>query len=93
MLGEVIGCRRPIFSVPAPVGRAVAGIAGWWLRDVVITRDEIEGLMADLLCVESPPAGTLRLSEWAREHANDLGRRYASELERRRDRASAYASS
>jgi len=92
MLGEAIGCRRPIFSAPVPLARAVAGIAGWWLRDVVITRDEIEGLMADLLCVESPPAGTLSLSEWAREHANDLGRRYASELERRRDRASSYAS-
>jgi len=93
MLGEAIGCRRPIFSVPAPVARAVAGIAGWWLQDVVITREEIEGLMADLLYVQSPPAGTLNLSEWAREHADDLGRRYASELKRRRDRASAYASS
>jgi hypothetical protein len=39
----------------------VAGIAGWWLRDVVITRDEIEGPMADLLCVDAPPAGTLGL--------------------------------
>jgi NADH dehydrogenase len=90
MLGEAIGCRRPIFSAPALVARAVAGIAGWWLRDVVITRDEIEGLMADLLCVDSPPAGTVKLSEWAREHADELGRRYASELKRRRDRASAY---
>ena len=92
MLGAAIGCRRPIFSAPVPVGRVVAGIAGWWLKDVVITRDEIEGLMADLLCVESPPAGTVRLSEWARRHADQLGRRYASELKRRRDRSSAYAS-
>jgi len=91
MLGEAIGCRRPIFSAPVPVGRVVAGIAGWWLKDVVITRDEIEGLMADLLCVDSPPAGTVRLSEWARQHADQLGRRYASELKRRRDRSSAYA--
>jgi NADH dehydrogenase len=92
MLGDAIGCRRPIFSAPAPIGRVVAGIAGWWLEDVVITRDEIEGLMADLLCVESPPAGTVRLSGWAREHADSLGRRYASELKRRRDRTSAYTS-
>jgi NADH dehydrogenase len=90
MLGEAIGCRRPIFSTPARFARAVAAIAGWWLRDVVITRDEIEGLMADLLCVQSPPVGTVKLSEWAREHADDLGRRYASELQRRRDRTGAY---
>jgi NADH dehydrogenase len=92
MLGEAIGCRRAIFSAPVPVGRVVARIAGWWLEDVVITRDEIAGLMAGLLCVESPPAGTVRLSEWARQHADQLGRRYASELKRRRDRTRGYAS-
>ena len=40
--------------------------------------------MANLLYVDGPPAGTTRLSDWARENADRLGRRYASELARRR---------
>jgi NADH dehydrogenase len=57
---------------------------------VLLTRDEIAGLMANLLVTSSPPAGTTKLSDWAREHAADLGRRYASELARRRNRAESY---
>jgi NADH dehydrogenase len=34
-------------------------------RDVAITREEIRRLMADLLCTNSPPAGTTKLTEWA----------------------------
>ena len=62
------------------------------VRDVLLTRDEIAGLMANLLVTNSPPAGTTKLSEWAREHAADLGRRYASELGRRGNRSASYLS-
>jgi NADH dehydrogenase len=89
-IGSIIGCRRPIVPVPAPLGLAAATILGALLRDVVLTRDEIDTLMADLLATESPPAGATRLTEWARRHADQLGRHYASELSRRRNRRAAY---
>ena len=54
------------------------------MGDVVVTRDEIAGLMGNLLYVDAPPAGTTKLTDWAAEHADTLGRRYASELSRRR---------
>ncbi len=57
---------------------------------MVLTRDEIEGLMAGLLATDSPPAGATRLTDWARAHADRLGRRYASEFARRRNREEAY---
>jgi NADH dehydrogenase len=60
------------------------------MGDVMITREEIEGLMGDLLCTGSPPVGEVRLTDWARQHADALGRHYASELARRRDRQTAY---
>jgi NADH dehydrogenase len=47
--------------------------------------------MAELLVTDSPPAGATRLTDWARENAARLGRRYASELARRRRRDAAYA--
>jgi NADH dehydrogenase len=58
----------------------------------MITRDEIRGLMADLLYVDAPPASHTKLTDWAREHADSLGVHYASELARRRDRDSDYLS-
>ena len=56
----------------------------------MITREEIKGLTADLLYVDAPPAGATKLTEWARAHADELGKRYASELARRRDRKTSY---
>jgi NADH dehydrogenase len=91
-IGEIIGKRRPIVSVPPAAGYMVGAIMGRLLKDVVVTREEIEGLMADLLYVDAPPAGRTRLSDWAREHAATLGLKYTSELARRVDRESAYGS-
>ena len=91
-VGDIIGRSRAVVSVPPAIGYAVAWVIGRLLRDVVITREEIAGLMAGLLHVESPPAGSTRLTDWARSHATSLGLRYTSELARRRDRHSAYRS-
>lgn len=89
-VGEIIGKRRPIISVPPWLGYWTGWILGKFVGDVMITREEIKGLMADLLYVDSPPAGETKLTDWAREHANELGKRYASELARRRDRGKSY---
>jgi NADH dehydrogenase len=89
-IGEIIGKRRPVIPIPPRLGYLVGRIVGRLIDDVVVTWEEVEGLMADLLYTESPPAGTTRLTDWAREHRDDLGRRYASELARRRNRDAAY---
>lgn len=89
-IGGIIGRPRPILSVPPSIGYFVASLIGKLMHDVMVTHDEIEGLMADLLHVEAPPAGTTKLTDWVKEHADTLGRRYASELARRRDRVSDY---
>jgi uncharacterized protein YbjT (DUF2867 family) len=88
--GRIIGCPRPIVSLPPWLGLLVARLLGIVLGDVVLTAEEIRGLMAGLLDTDSPATGTTRFTEWAAEHAADLGTRYASELARRRDRRSAY---
>ncbi len=91
-LGDILGCRRRIISVPPWTGYLVGAVAGRFVDDVVITDGEIEGLMGDLLYVDAPPAGVTALTEWARQHADKLGKQYTSELARRRDRKVAYAS-
>ncbi|HRQ40300.1 MAG TPA: NAD(P)H-binding protein [Chloroflexota bacterium] len=91
-LGEIIGVQRPLLSIPPALGFVAGQVVGRLVNDVLITREEIEGLMADLLYVDSPPTGTTRLTDWAQKHAATLGKQYTSELARRRDRQAAYAS-
>lgn len=82
-LGQIIGCRRPIINIPPTFGYLAGVFMGLVKHVVVITREEIGGLMAGLLAVDSPPVGLIRLTEWAREHSDCLRRKYASELMRR----------
>ncbi len=91
-IGGIIGRRRPVVSVPPGLAYCAAYLLGLFVRDVVVTREEIEGLMAELLYVDTPPRGRTKLTDWVRKHADTLGRRYASELSRRRDRYSEYGS-
>jgi NADH dehydrogenase len=86
-VGAAIGKRRTLVHVPPLVGYALGRVVGWWVRDTFITREEIRGLMDGLLCVNAPPAGSTRLTDWLRENASTIGSRYASELARRVNRA------
>jgi NADH dehydrogenase len=91
-IGRIIGKPWPIVSVPPGLGYAVGWLIGKVVGDVMITREEIRGLMDNLLYVDAPPTGTTKLTDWARAHAASLGLRYASELARRRDRETEYSS-
>src|SRR3989338_385014 len=89
-IGRVIGKERHIIFIPDAVGYFFGWIIGKVLGDIVITRDEIEGLEANLLYADSPAVGSTRLTDWARENSSVLGLHYASELARRRNRIESY---
>ena len=89
-IGALIDKRRPIFRVAPSIGLLAAKAMGMALGDVVLTYDEIKGLMAGLLCTDSEPTGLIKLTDWVRENADRLGTRYMSELARRRDRMRSY---
>lgn len=91
-IGEIIGKKRPILTIPPFLGYWLGRFISLLVNDVLVTREEIEGLMADLLYVDTPPTGTTSLTAWARKHAATLGKQYTSELARRRDRTAVYAS-
>ncbi len=67
---------------PPSIGLALTSVVGLMMRDVVLTRDEVDGLMAGLLTSDTPPTGTTRFADWLGENADGLGRRYTSELQR-----------
>lgn len=88
-IGQLIGRKRPLISVPPTFGYIVAQLIGWITGDVFVTRPEIEGLMANLLFTNSKPTGKKKLTDWIREHSDKLGKHYANELKRRQIPASA----
>lgn len=92
-VGAAIGQKRRLVSVSPGVGYAASCIIGWLVRDTFITREEITGLMEGRLFVNTPPAGTKRLTDWMGANAELLGRKYASELARRKDRQAPYFAS
>jgi NADH dehydrogenase len=91
-VASAIGCRRPIILIPPRLGLLIAKLVGLLVKDVLITPEEISGLMENRLFTDSPPAGRTKLTAWIKNHAADLGRLYSSELARRRDREQSYES-
>ncbi|QQE12872.1 NAD(P)H-binding protein [Planctomycetota bacterium] len=79
----IIGVKKRVMRVKPWMGFVVGWLFGKWVGDVTITRDEIGGLMDDLLYVESEPTGKVKLTAWAEKHKEELGREYQSELARR----------
>lgn len=89
---ELIGIQRPIISIPPFLGYILSKIMSRFVGDVIITREEIKGLMENTLVVDAPPAGETRLSEWIKANSASIGRVYTSELARRIDRKGKYKS-
>ena len=84
-VSRALGLRRLILTVPPELGYWSCRIIGLLVRDVVITRQEIQGLMEGRLCVDAPPLGSTKLTEWIERHKGTLGRHYTSEMARRVD--------
>jgi hypothetical protein len=77
-----VNARSPVIRIPPPLMAAAARGLGLLVRDVVLTPDEIRGLMAGLLVSHDPPLGRIAFSEWLDEHKTSIGRSYANELHR-----------
>jgi uncharacterized protein YbjT (DUF2867 family) len=91
-VGKAIGVQRRIISVSPVLAYWACRLVGWAVGDVVITREEIRGLMEGRLYVDAPPLGHTRLTDWIERHKDTLGRRYTSEMARRLDRVTQYRS-
>jgi uncharacterized protein YbjT (DUF2867 family) len=92
MIATAIGVRPSIVSLRPGLAYQMTRAVGWLVNDVVITREEIRGLMEERLYVNSSPLGTTKLSDWARANSGRLGLKYTSEMARRLDRVSQYQS-
>ena len=89
-LAEILQVRRPIMRIPSSIAFACSKLLNPFVKDVIITKEEVKGLMRGLLDSQNPSTGTIKLSQWAKEHRDTLGYRYASEVGRRVNRTLSY---
>jgi uncharacterized protein YbjT (DUF2867 family) len=83
LIAREVGSRTPVIHLPPAIALTCARIVGRAMGDVTLTRDEVRGLMGNLLVSSAPPTAPTRFSEWLRRNAEFFGVRYASEVGRR----------
>ena len=82
LIGEKIGARRPLISVPPRLALLAAQLLSLFVDDVLLTPEEVDGLMAGLLVSKEPPRGRTRLADWLEKNKNRVGAKYASEIKK-----------
>lgn len=82
MVGESIGVKRLTISVPPRVALFAAQFLSLFLKDVLLTPEEVDGLSSNLLVSKEPARGKTVFKEWLKENQKIIGAKYASELER-----------
>ena len=82
LIGKKIGVRRLLIPFPPRLALLAAQFISLFVKDVVLTPEEVDGLMAGLLVSKDPPLGRTRLADWLEANKDKVGVKYASELRR-----------
>lgn len=77
-----IGRPARLMKMPPKLALWASQIIGLFVGDVVLTQDEVDGLMRGLLVSQNNPLGKTHLVDWLREKKNSVGMKYASELKK-----------
>lgn len=82
LIGEKVGAKRPLISVPPRLALLAAQFMSIFVSDVILTPEEVDGLMAGLLVSKEPPLGKTRLGDWLAANKDRVGAKYASEIKK-----------
>ena len=82
LIAKTIGISRPLMPLPPRMALLAAQILSLFVKDVMLTPEEVDGLMANLLISKEPARCKTSLRAWLEEHKTTVGKQYASELAR-----------
>ncbi|MBC8334735.1 MAG: NAD(P)H-binding protein [Anaerolineales bacterium] len=71
-----------LLKMPPKLALWASQIIGAFVGDVVLTQDEVDGLMEGLLVSSEPPLGKTHLADWLKENNHSVGMKYASEMKK-----------
>ena len=82
LIGEKIGAKRPVISVPPRLALLAAQFLSLFVKDVILTPEEVDGLMANLLVSKEPARAKTSFKYWLEANKDYVGTKYASELKK-----------
>ena len=82
LVAKEIGQPARLLRMPPQLALWASQIIGAFVGDVVLTQDEVDGLMAGLLVSPEPPRAKTHLVDWLRENKDKVGIKYASEMKK-----------
>jgi uncharacterized protein YbjT (DUF2867 family) len=82
LIGKKIGAKRPLIPVSPRLALFAAQFLSLFFSDVILTPEEVDGLLAGLLVSKEPPRGKTHLGDWLEANKDKVGARYASELKK-----------
>jgi NADH dehydrogenase len=82
LIGKTIGAQRPVISVPPRLALLAAQFLSLFVGDVILTPEEVDGLMGNLLVSKQPARGKTAFKDWLEENKATVGAKYASEIKR-----------
>jgi len=82
LIAKTIKVNRPLLSQPPRLALLAAQFLSLFIGDVLLTPEEVDGLMSNLLTSNEPPRGKIRLSDWLEANKENVGVKYTSELKR-----------
>lgn len=82
LIGTKVGVRRLLMNVPPRLALIAARVLSLFVQDVMLTPEEVDGLMAGLLVSSETPLCTTKLGDWLEDNRANVGAVYASELKR-----------
>jgi len=82
LIGEKTGSRRLLISFPPRLALLAAQLMSVFVKDVMLTPEEVDGLMSNLLISKEDPRCKTSLRNWLEENKSSTGKFYASELAR-----------
>ena len=82
LIGKKIGAERPLISVPPRLALLAAQFLSLFVKDVLLTPEEVDGLMANLLVSKQPARAKTAFKDWLQDNKHTVGMKYASELQK-----------
>jgi len=82
LIGERVGAKRILISVPPRLALFAAQFLSLFMKDVILTPEEVDGLMGNLLVSKEPARAKTAFKDWLNNNQETVGVKYASEMQR-----------
>ena len=82
IIAEKVGSKARIIHQSPGMTFFLSKVISYMVHDIILTQDEVKGLMENLLVSSDPPLGTTHFADWLGENEEHIGKGYSSELNR-----------